>query len=64
MAKLSPIESEFPTSEEAEAHDQWFRDKVRKALNSDEPSLPHEEVMEQMRTVIDRKRRAPSRLER
>ena len=31
MAKLSPIESEFATTEEAEAYDLWFRAKVEKA---------------------------------
>lgn len=54
MTKLSPIESEFATSEEAEAHDAWFRAKVEKAMASREPGVPHEEVMAEMRAIIER----------
>lgn len=64
MGKLSPIESEFSTAEEAEAHDRWFREKVRKALKSDKPPVPHKQVIEEAREIIERKRRAASRLER
>ncbi|KQS04593.1 stability determinant [Sphingomonas sp. Leaf357] len=53
MAKLSPIESEFASTEEAEAYDAWFRAKVQAALDSDEPGIPHEEVMAEMRQIID-----------
>ncbi|WP_025560975.1 type II toxin-antitoxin system RelB family antitoxin [Sphingomonas sp. UNC305MFCol5.2] len=54
MTKLSPIESEFATSEDAEAHDAWFRAKVEKAMASREPGIPHEEVMAEMRAIIER----------
>lgn len=37
MSKISPIESEFATTEDAEAHDHWFREKVEAALASDTP---------------------------
>lgn len=55
MAKLSPIESEFATTEEAEAYDVWFRAKVQAALDSTEPEIPHDEVMAEMRALIDSK---------
>ena len=54
MAKLSPIESEFATTEEAEAYDAWFRAKVEKAMASTEPGIPHDVVMAEMQAIIDR----------
>lgn len=53
---LSPIESEFATAEEAEAHDRWFRAEVEAALReADAPGavfVPHDEVMADMETII------------
>lgn len=57
MSKLSPIESEFATTEEAEAYDAWFRAKVQAALDSKEPCIPHDQVMAEMRELIESKRR-------
>lgn len=54
MTKLSPIVSEFATTEEAEAYDVWFRAKVEKAMASTEPGVPHEQVMAEMRAIIER----------
>lgn len=64
MTALSPIESEFPTTEEAEAHDRWFRAKVEAALADDRPKIPHDEAMAKVRGVIEGRRRAASRLGR
>lgn len=64
MNKLSPIESEFETTEDAEAHDEWFRAKVARAMASTEPAIPNEEVMAEAKAAIDAKRRAASRLAR
>ena len=52
MPSHSPIESEFATTEEAEAHDAWFRAKVRASLEDDEPGIPHDEVMAEMDAII------------
>lgn len=52
MTKFTPIESEFPTPEEAEAHDAWVRAKVAKALASKKPAIPHDEVMAKARAII------------
>lgn len=41
-----------------EAHDAWFRAKVLEALASEEPTVPHQEVMNEAQALIDRKRRA------
>jgi hypothetical protein len=64
MAKYSPIESEFATSEEAEAHDAWVRAKVAKALASKEAKVPHDQVMAEARAIIDKHRDAAADLER
>jgi prophage antirepressor-like protein len=54
MAKLSPIVSEFASTEEAEAHDAWVRAKVEKALASTKPGIPHDEVMAKAQAVLDK----------
>ena len=56
MPALDPIESEFASSEEAEAYDVWFRAKVERSLANPGPGIPHDEVMARMRTVIDKHR--------
>ncbi len=56
MADLTPIESEFATSEDAAAYDVWFRAKVERAMASKAPRIPHDQVMAEMRAVIDRYR--------
>lgn len=43
-----------------EAHDAWFRAKVREALDDPHPTAPHERVMNDMQALIDKKRRARS----
>ena len=52
MAKLSPIESEFASTEEAEVYDAWFCAKVQSALDDPSPGIPHEEAMAEVRRVI------------
>lgn len=54
---LSPIESEFATVAEAEAHDRWFRAKVQSSLDDQRPPAPHDEVMGKLREIIEAKRR-------
>ncbi|HEY1125473.1 MAG TPA: stability determinant [Sphingobium sp.] len=57
MSKLTPIESEFSTTEEAAAHDAWVRAKVEKALASKKPRIPHDQVMAMARATIGKHRR-------
>ncbi|RYF13476.1 MAG: stability determinant [Oxalobacteraceae bacterium] len=52
MTDLSPIESEFATSEDAAAHDAWFRAKVEQAMASTKPGIPHDQVMAMARAII------------
>ena len=55
-AVLSPIESEFATAEEAAVYDLWFRAKVQESLDDPRPSIPHDEVMAQMRAILASKK--------
>ena len=43
-----------------EAHDAWFRAKVREALHDPRPTVPHERAMSDSQALIDGKRRARS----
>ena len=43
-----------------EAHDAWFRAKVREALDDPRPAVPHERVMTDAQALIDGKGRARS----
>jgi hypothetical protein len=61
MSKISPIEPEFATTEEAEAHDQWFRAKVEAALGSGAPTIPHDQVMAEVKGILEARRGAASR---
>lgn len=56
MTKLSPIVSEFETEEEAAAHDAWVRAKVAAALADTRPPIPHDQVMAEMKAIIEAKR--------
>jgi len=62
MAKLDPIVSEFDTDEDAAAYDAWFRQQVETALAETGPGIPHEQVMAEMRAIIDKYRNAQSDL--
>ena len=39
-----------------EAHDAWFRDRVKEALADTQPTIPHQQVMDEAQALIDRKR--------
>jgi hypothetical protein len=53
MGKLSPIESEFDSTEDAEAYERWFRAKVEASLADRRPPLPHATVMAELDALID-----------
>ena len=55
-AELSPIVSEFETEEQADSYDRWFRAKVQASLDDPRPSIPHDQVMAEMRALIESKR--------
>ncbi len=60
MRELSPIESEFSTTQEAEAHDRWFRGKVTASLEDPRPSVEHAVVMDEMQAIVRTARRIRS----
>lgn len=64
MTKMTPIESEFATTDEAEAHDRWVRAKVEAALAWQVPNIPHDQVIAEIGGIIDAKRGAGTRLAR
>ena len=51
-AVLSPIESEFASLDEAEAHDRWFRAQVQASLDDPRPCIPHDQVMTDVDLLI------------
>jgi hypothetical protein len=61
MPVLSPIESEFATTEEAEAYEQWFRAKVQASLDDPRPGIPHDEAMARIRATIEAAKRRQNR---
>jgi hypothetical protein len=52
MTDLSPLVSEFATTEEAEAYDRWLRTQVQASLEDPRPAIPHDEAMAAMRLII------------
>lgn len=52
-AELSPIVSEFETQEKAASYDRWLRAKIQASLSDTRPNLPHDQVMADMRALID-----------
>ena len=56
MNKLSPIVSEFETEEDAAAYDRWFRERVEASLADPRPGIPHDQVMAEMRQIIESRR--------
>jgi hypothetical protein len=55
-AELSPIVSEFETEEQAASYDRWFRTKVQASLHDPRPNVPHDQVMADMRSLLEAKR--------
>ncbi len=52
MPALTPIESEFDSTEEAAAHDAWVREKVRLSLADPRPAVPHARAMLEIDAII------------
>ncbi len=54
VAKEGGLPAGFMMDEDA--YDSWFRAKVQEALEDSAPAIPHQEVMDEMQAMIDRKR--------
>jgi hypothetical protein len=53
MGKLSPIESEFDSTEDAEAYEHWLRGTVEASLADTRPNVTHATVMTELDQIID-----------
>jgi hypothetical protein len=53
--KLSPIVSEFETVEQEASYVEWLKAKVKASLDDLRPSIPHDQVMSEMRDLIESK---------
>ncbi|MCZ5770863.1 antitoxin [Escherichia coli] len=51
-AALSPIVSEFETTEQENSYNEWLRAKVTSSLADTRPAIPHDEVMAEMENLI------------
>ena len=56
-ADLSPLISEFETEEQAASYDRWFRAKVQASIDDPRPGIPHDQVMAEMRALIEAKKK-------
>ncbi|WP_372612763.1 stability determinant [Halomonas sp.] len=54
---LDPRISEFETQEQADSYDRWFRERVQRSLDDPRPSIPHDDVMAEMRALLESKKR-------
>lgn len=50
---LSPLVSEFETTEQEASYTEWLRTKVAASLADPRPAIPHDEVMAEMDALID-----------
>ena len=51
---LSPLVSEFETTEQEASYTAWLQAKVAASLADPRPAIPHDEVMAEMDALIDR----------
>ncbi len=52
MNEYSPIVSEFGSEEEEQAYLVWLKAKVEASRADPRPSVPHDQVMAEMRQII------------
>ena len=55
---FDPLVSEFKTEEAAADYDRWLRAKVQAAIDSKLPLVPHDQVMAEMRALLDAKQKS------
>ena len=58
MTRTADALAGFGLTMDQEAHDAWFRNKVREALDDPDTPVPHGRAMVEVQALIDRKRRA------
>lgn len=56
MNKYSPLISEFGSAEEEAAYLEWLKKKVAESLEDPRPSIPHDEVVAEIDTLLEAKK--------
>ncbi|WP_151974296.1 type II toxin-antitoxin system RelB family antitoxin [Erythrobacter sp. EC-HK427] len=56
MSKYSPLISEFSSAEEEAAYEAWLKQKVEASLADPRPSIPHDEVIAEIDTMLEAKK--------
>lgn len=51
-----PLRYEFDSAKEYADYDAWFRAKVQEAIDSTEPTVPHDEVVKDLQEIIAKAR--------
>jgi len=60
MNEHSPIVSEFETPEQEASYLEWLKRKVAASLADPRPPVPHDEVMAEMRAIIEKAKQEKS----
>jgi len=51
---------EFETQEQADSYDRWFKAKVEAAMSCTKPRIPQDQVMDEIRSRLEAKRKLHS----
>ena len=60
MTAHSPLVAEFASAEEAAAYEEWLKAKVAASLADKRPPIAHDEVMAEMKAIIEEARQRKS----
>ncbi|WP_339480867.1 antitoxin [Pseudomonas fluorescens] len=55
---LCPVVPDLDPEEQAASYDRWFRAEVQASLDDPRPSIPHEQVMEEMNALMESMRKS------
>ena len=54
---LCPVVSDLDLEEQAASYDRWLIAKVKASMNDPRPSIPNDQVMVEMRALMEAKRK-------
>jgi hypothetical protein len=54
---LSPLVSEFESTEQEASHTAWLKAKIAASLSDPRPKIPHDKVMAAARVLLDAKKK-------
>ena len=49
---VSTIVADFESEEQAASYDRWFRAKVQNSIDDPRPSIPHEQVIAEIKALM------------